>query len=167
VIELGCKLPDFVLHLSLVLSNGSQTTLAEHAGHWLIVYFYPKNNTPGCTTEGLEFNALLPQFERLNAQVLGVSRDSVRSHSNFCRKHGFDFLLISDTDEALCTAFDVIKPKNMFGKLVSGIERSTFLISPKSQLLWQWRKVRAAGHAQAVFSQLSAIRAYCLSLQQD
>jgi len=163
VFEDGQALSTTVLSLPLALADGSHTTLAQQAGHWLVLYFYPKNNTPGCTTEGLEFNALLPEFERLNARVLGVSRDSLRSHANFCRKHSFNFPLISDHDEALCSAFDVIKPKNMYGKLVRGIERSTFLLSPESKLLWQWRKVRAAGHAQAVFSQFVAVRAYCLS----
>jgi len=163
VIEQGHMLPEPVLHLPLALSNGTHTTLAQQAGQWLVLYFYPKDNTPGCTTEGLEFNALLAEFKALNAQVFGISRDSVKSHANFCHKQGFKFPLISDTDAALCTAFDVIRPKNMFGKLVSGIERSTFLISPVSQLLWQWRKVKASGHAQAVLSQLHVVQAYVLS----
>jgi len=155
MIEIGGILPDSVLNAPLALSDGSHTTLAQHAGHWVILYFYPKDNTPGCTTEGLEFNALLPEFERLNARVFGVSRDSVKSHANFCSKRGFNFPLISDQDAALCTAFDVIKPKKMFGNLVRGIERSTFLISPLSQLSLLWRNVKAAGHAQAVFEALS------------
>jgi len=159
VIELGYTLPESVLRLPLALSNGTDTTLAQQAGHWLVLYFYPKDNTPGCTTEGLEFNALLAEFEAFNAHVFGISRDSVKSHANFCHKQGFKFPLISDTDAALCTAFDVIRPKNMFGKLVSGIERSTFLISPESQLLFQWRKVKATGHAQAVLSQLRVVQA--------
>jgi len=166
VIELGDNLPEPVLHVPLALSDGSHTTLAEQAGQWLVLYFYPKDNTPGCTTEGVEFNALLPAFAALNARVFGVSRDSVKSHANFCHKRGFRFSLISDSDSILCSAFDVIKPKNMFGNLVHGIERSTFVLSPKSQLLWQWRKVRAAGHAQAVLSQLQGICAYYSSLAQ-
>ena len=111
------------------------TTLGEQAGQWLVLYFYPKDSTPGCTTEGLDFNALLPKFQHAGAQVFGVSRDSVKSHDNFCSKQGFDFPLISDTDEALCSAFDVIKMKNMYGKQVRGIERSTFLISPDGRLV--------------------------------
>ena len=95
-----------------------------------MLYFYPKDSTPCCTTEGIDFNALLPKFRKAGAVVLGVSRDSVKSHDNFCAKQGFNFPLVSDGDEALCSAFDVIKMKNMYGKQVRGIERSTFLISP-------------------------------------
>ena len=149
-------LPKSTLKLPLALSGGTSTTLAEHAGHWLVLYFYPKDSTPGCTTEGLEFNALLPQFEALDAQVLGVSRDSVKSHDNFCARQGFNFPLVSDTDQALCKAFEVIKEKNMYGRQVLGIERSTFLISPESGIVAQWRKVKVPGHAQAVLDALKA-----------
>ena len=115
----------------------------------------------GCrieTTEGLEFNALLPRFAAADARVFGVSRDSVRAHDNFCAKQGFNFPLISDADEALCQAFDVIKMKNMYGKQVRGIERSTFLISPDGHIAASWRKVKVAGHAQAVLETLLATR---------
>lgn len=149
-------LPKSTLKLPLALSGGASTTLAEHAGHWLVLYFYPKDSTPGCTTEGIDFNALLPQFEALDAKVFGVSRDSVKSHDNFCAKQGFNFPLISDADEALCKAFDVIKEKNMYGRQVLGIERSTFLISPDARIAAQWRKVKVAGHAQAVLDALKA-----------
>ncbi|MET1024511.1 MAG: peroxiredoxin [Pseudoxanthomonas sp.] len=151
-------LPKSTLKLPLALSGGTTTTLAEHAGHWLVLYFYPKDSTPGCTTEGIDFNALLPEFAALDAQVLGVSRDSVKSHDNFCAKQGFAFPLISDADEALCKAFDVIKEKNMYGRQVLGIERSTFLISPRSHIASEWRKVKVAGHAQAVLDTLKAAR---------
>lgn len=100
-----------VLKLPLALSGGDTATLADYAGAWLVLYFYPKDSTPGCTTEGLDFNALLPKFKKLNATVLGVSRDSVKSHDNFCAKQGFRFPLVSDADEALCKAFDVIHEK--------------------------------------------------------
>ncbi len=149
-------LPKSTLKLPLALSGGTSTTLAEHAGHWLVLYFYPKDSTPGCTTEGLEFNALLPQFEALDARVLGVSRDSVKSHDNFCARQGFNFPLVSDADQALCQAFEVIKEKNMYGRQVLGIERSTFLISPESAIVAQWRKVKVPGHAQAVLDALKA-----------
>lgn len=122
-----------------------------------MLYFYPKDSTPGCTTEGLDFNALLPQFKKAGAMVLGVSRDSVKSHDNFCAKQGFAFPLISDSDEALCRAFDVIKEKNMYGKQVLGIERSTFLLSPEGHVVQEWRKVKVAGHAEAV---LAAVKAH-------
>jgi len=154
--NIGDTLDRNTLDLPLALSGGATTTLAEQAGHWLVLYFYPKDSTPGCTTEGLDFNALLPRFKRAGAQVFGVSRDSVKSHDNFCGKQGFKFPLISDTDEALCSAFDVIKMKNMYGKQVRGIERSTFLISPDGTLVQEWRKVKVAGHADAVLDALKA-----------
>ncbi|ASR43992.1 peroxiredoxin [Luteimonas sp. RC10] len=144
------------LQLPLALSGGTTTTLAAYAGRWLVLYFYPKDATPGCTTEGLDFNALLPRLRALGADVLGVSRDSVRAHDNFCAKQGFAFPLVSDADEALCRAFDVIREKTMYGRKVLGIERSTFLIDPSGCIAAQWRKVRVAGHAQAVFDALQA-----------
>ncbi|MBB1060626.1 peroxiredoxin [Marilutibacter spongiae] len=154
--EEGRKLPAKTLKLPLALSGGGTTTLGEHAGQWRVLYFYPKDSTPGCTTEGLDFNALLPEFRRLGATVLGVSRDSVRSHDNFVAKQGFDFPLVSDADEALCQAFDVIREKNMYGRKVLGIERSTFLVDPSGVIARSWRKVKVAGHAQAVLDALKA-----------
>jgi peroxiredoxin Q/BCP len=142
------------LALPLQLSGGATATLGDHAGHWLVLYFYPKDSTPGCTTEGLDFNALLPGFAALDARVLGVSRDSVKSHDNFCARQGFAFPLVSDGDEALCRAFDVIREKNMYGRKVLGIERSTFLIDPQGRIARAWRKVRVPGHAQAVLQAL-------------
>ncbi|XQA74462.1 peroxiredoxin [Xanthomonas sacchari] len=152
----GDTLDRSTLALPLALSGGASATLGDYAGRWLVLYFYPKDSTPGCTTEGIEFNALLPQFEQASATVLGVSRDSVKSHDNFCAKQGFRFALVSDTDEALCRAFDVIKEKNMYGRQVLGIERSTFLLSPTGQLVRSWRKVKVPGHAQAVLDTLQA-----------
>ena len=130
----GKALPKSTLKLPLALSGGETATLSDYAGQWLVLYFYPKDSTPGCTTEGIDFNALLPKFKKLNATVLGVSRDSVKSHDNFCSKQGFKFPLVSDADEALCQAFDVIHEKNMYGRKVLGVVRSTFLISPDSRL---------------------------------
>ena len=143
-----------VLKLPLALSGGDTATLADYAGAWLVLYFYPKDSTPGCTTEGIDFNALLPKFKKLNATVLGVSRDSVKSHDNFCAKQGFKFALVSDADEALCQAFDVIHEKNMYGRKVLGVVRSTFLISPDSRLAQEWRGVKVVGHADAVLDAL-------------
>ena len=148
-----------VLKLPLALSGGDTATLADYAGAWLVLYFYPKDSTPGCTTEGLDFNALLPKFKKLNATVLGVSRDSVKSHDNFCAKQGFDFALVSDGDEALCRAFDVIHEKNMYGRKVLGVVRSTFLVGPDQRLAAEWRGVKVAGHADAVLEALKAARA--------
>ena len=152
-------LPKSTLKLPLALSGGETTTLADYAGSWLVLYFYPKDSTPGCTTEGLDFNALLPKFKKLNATVLGVSRDSVRSHDNFCAKQGFKFPLVSDADEALCKAFDVIHEKNMYGRKVLGVVRSTFLISPDGRIAQEWRGVKVAGHADAVLDALKAHQA--------
>lgn len=154
----GDTLDSTTLALPLALSGGETTTLGDLAGQWLVLYFYPKDSTPGCTTEGIDFNALLPQFSQAGARVFGVSRDSVKSHDNFCAKQGFAFPLISDGDEALCTAFDVIKLKNMYGKQVRGIERSTFLISPDSRIVQVWRKVKVAGHADTVLEALKAAK---------
>ena len=147
-----------VADFSAEATSGQRVTLSALAGRQVVLYFYPKDSTPGCTTEGLEFNALLPQFRQLDATVLGVSRDSVKSHDNFCAKQGFDFPLVSDADEALCKAFDVIREKNMYGRQVLGIERSTFLISPDARIAQAWRKVKVAGHAQAVLDALKAAR---------
>jgi peroxiredoxin Q/BCP len=142
--------------IPLALSRGGQATLGDFSGRWVVLYFYPKDATPGCTTEGLEFNALLPKFRKLGAEVLGVSRDSLRSHQNFCTKQGFRFELVSDTDEALCRAFGVIREKNMYGRKVLGIERSTFLIAPDGRIHAAWRGVKAPGHAQVVLDALKA-----------
>lgn len=149
---------DLVPDLPLALSSGATTRLSDYRGKWLVLYFYPKDSTPGCTTEGLEFNALLPKFRRLGAEVLGVSRDSLRSHQNFCAKQGFRFDLVSDADQALCNAFGVIREKNMYGRKVLGIERSTFLIDPEGRIAHSWRAVKVPGHAEAVYQTLKAAR---------
>ena len=145
--------------LPLSLSSGKAATLADYAGQWLVLYFYPKDSTPGCTTEGIDFNALLPKFKKLGASVLGVSRDSLKSHQNFCAKQGFRFDLVSDADEALCQAFGVIKEKQLYGRKYIGIERSTFLVDPKGRIAQAWRGVRVPGHAQAVLDALKAAQA--------
>lgn len=124
--------------------------LSEHAGHPVVLYFYPKDNTPGCTTEGMQFRDLYPRFEKLGAVVAGVSRDSLKSHENFKAKMGYPFPLLSDSDEALCTQFGVIKMKNMYGKKVRGIERSTFVVDKSGNLAREWRGVKVPGHAEEV-----------------
>ena len=149
---------DTVPALPLVLSSGETRSLADYRGRWLVLYFYPKDSTPGCTTEGLDFNALLPQFDAAGATVLGVSRDSIRSHRNFCAKQGFRFDLVSDADGALCEAFDVIKPKKLYGREYVGIERSTFLIDPDGRVAHAWRPVKVAGHADAVLARLRELQ---------
>jgi thioredoxin-dependent peroxiredoxin len=152
----GKALPKSTLSIPMALSGGDTTTLGDHAGKWLVLYFYPKDSTPGCTTEGNDFDALLPRFRKLGAEVLGVSRDSLKSHQNFCSRQGFRFELVSDPDGKLCRAFDVIKQKKLYGREYVGIERSTFLVDPDGRIVEQWRGVKVPGHAQAVFDALKA-----------
>jgi peroxiredoxin Q/BCP len=152
MLDAGDKVPD----LSLALSSGATAKLSDYGGRWIVLYFYPKDNTPGCTTEGLDFNALLPKFRRLGAEVLGVSRDSLKSHTNFCAKQGFKFDLVSDADETLCRAFGVIRPKRLYGREYVGVERSTFLIDPQRRIARLWRAVKVPGHAEAVFDALKS-----------
>lgn len=124
---------------------------------YTVLYFYPKDNTSGCTMEGRDFAALYSQFKEAGCEVIGVSRDSIKSHNNFCSKQGFPFALISDSDESLCKAFDVIKLKKLYGREYMGIERSTFLINPEGVVCGEWRKVKVAGHAQAVLDYLKSL----------
>lgn len=154
MLDTGDRIPRTVSELPLALSSGETANLKGFAGQWLVLYFYPKDSTPGCTTEGIDFNALLPKFRKLGATVLGVSRDSIKSHQNFCAKQGFKFDLVSDADEALCNAFGVIKPKKLYGREYVGVERSTFLIDPKGVIAQSWRPVKVPGHAQAVLDAL-------------
>jgi thioredoxin-dependent peroxiredoxin len=129
--------------------------LSKHKGKRILLYFYPKDNTPGCTTESIEFKELADQFSKQNTLIFGVSCDSVASHEKFKEKYQFPFELISDENEAICKIFDVIKEKNMYGKKYMGIERSTFLIDESGQLIAEWRKVKAKGHAQIILDYLS------------
>ena len=154
MLDIGDAAPD----LPLLLAHGGPARLSDYAGRWLVLYFYPKDSTPACTTEGLDFNALLSRFRRQQADILGVSRDSLKSHQNFCTKQEFGFDLVSDADESLCKAFDVIKLKNMYGRKLLGIERSTFLISPQSRIAHAWRGVRVPGHAEDVLATLKQVR---------
>ncbi|MCL6416333.1 peroxiredoxin [Aestuariirhabdus sp. Z084] len=126
--------------------------LSALKGYQVVIYFYPKDSTPGCTTEGQDFRDLYNDFKAAKTLIFGVSRDSLRSHENFKAKQEFPFELISDTDEALCTLFDVIKMKNMYGKQVRGIERSTFLIDAEGVLKQEWRKLKVKGHAEEVLA---------------
>ena len=132
-------------------------SLETFKGRYLILYFYPKDSTPGCTMEGQNFRDLYPKFQKLNADIVGVSRDSLKSHENFKCKQSFPFDLLSDTDETVCRLFDVIRLKNMYGKEVLGIERSTFLIGPDGVLLAEWRKVNVKGHAEKVLETLQEL----------
>lgn len=135
-----------------------EINLAQLDAAWLIIYFYPKDSTPGCTTQAVGFSCLKDQFDALNTTILGVSRDSVKAHQNFTEKQNLSINLISDKEEILCNHFDVIKEKNMYGKQVMGIERSTFIFH-NSQLVKEYRKVKAAGHAEQVLEDLKALQA--------
>jgi peroxiredoxin Q/BCP len=143
---LGKKIPDF----SAPATGDTTFRLSDHKGHPVVLYFYPKDNTPGCTAEGADFRDLHKQFAKMGAVVAGISRDTVKSHESFKAKMGFPFPLISDADEKLCAQFGVIKMKNMYGKKVRGIERSTFVIDGKGVLVKEWRGVKVPGHAEEV-----------------
>ncbi|BBA33552.1 anti-oxidant AhpCTSA family protein [Methylocaldum marinum] len=140
-------------------TSGKTITLSDYRGKYLVLYFYPKDNTPGCTQEGQDFRDLYADFQNLNAEILGISRDSVKSHEGFKCKYEFPFELISDEDETICKLYDVIKMKNMYGKQVLGIERSTFLIDPAGTIAAEWRKVRVDGHAQEVLGKIRELAA--------
>jgi peroxiredoxin Q/BCP len=142
---LGKKVTDFIAE-----STGGPFKLSAHKGHPVVLYFYPKDNTPGCTTEGAQFRDLYPKFKKLGAIVVGCSRDSIKSHEGFKEKMAFPFELLSDADEKLCSQFAVIKMKNMYGKKVRGIERSTFVIDADGKLAKEWRGVKVPGHADEV-----------------
>lgn len=134
-------------------STGNATfKLSEHRGKNVVVYFYPKDNTPGCTLESQEFRDLHAGFARANTIIVGVSRDSLKSHEGFKAKHGFPFELLSDTDEKVCEQFKVMRLKNMYGKQVRGIERSTFVFDASGELVKSWRGLRAPGHAAEVLA---------------
>ena len=128
--------------------------LSDVKGKNLVIYFYPKDNTPGCTTEGQDFRDFYKKFKKKNTEILGVSRDSIKKHENFKTKHEFPFDLLSDEDETLCKLFDVIKLKKLYGKEYLGIERSTFLIDEKGVLRQEWRKVKVKGHVDEVFNSI-------------
>ncbi|MDY6456973.1 peroxiredoxin [Acinetobacter faecalis] len=134
-----------------------EINLTEVTTEWLIIYFYPKDSTPGCTTQAVGFSCLKDEFDALNTTIFGVSRDSVKAHQNFTEKQNLTINLISDKEEALCQHFDVIKEKNMYGKKVMGIERSTFIFH-NGKLVKEYRKVKAAGHAEQVLEDLKALQ---------
>ncbi|HWQ95472.1 MAG TPA: peroxiredoxin [Gammaproteobacteria bacterium] len=150
-IALGKPVPNF----KLPATGGKTVSLADLKGKNVVLYFYPKDKTPGCTLEGQNFRDEQSKFAKLDTVVLGVSRDSVKSHESFKQDEAFNFDLLADEDEKLCRMFDVIKLKNMYGKEVMGVERSTFLIDKKGVLRKEWRKVKVDGHVDEV---LEAVR---------
>lgn len=150
--KIGEPAPDFTLEAT----GGKTISLSDFKGKkHVALYFYPKDNTPGCTTEGQNFRDAYDEFVKLDTEILGVSRDSVRTHENFKKKHDFPFDLLSDPDEIACKAYDVIKEKKLYGKTHMGIERSTFLIDKNGILVREWRKVKVKGHVEEV---LEAVR---------
>lgn len=145
-VEVGKAAPQF----SLKNQDGIEISLKDLKGKWVVLYFYPKDNTPGCTVEACDFSAALPDFKELDAVVLGVSPDSVKSHQNFIQKQNITFTLLSDEEKEVAKAYDVWKLKKNYGKEYMGVERSTFLIDPEGKIAKIWRKVSVKGHADEV-----------------
>ena len=152
-VSAGKTVPDFS-----AAATGGAFDLSASRGKTVVLYFYPKDNTPGCTTEGADFASLHGKFAKAGARVFGVSRDSLKSHENFKSKMGFPFDLISDPDERLCALFGVMKMKNMYGKQVRGIERSTFVIDAAGKLAREWRGVKVPGHAEEVLAFVQSMK---------
>lgn len=151
--KLNQPAPDF----SLPATSGKIIKFSELKGQHVVLYFYPKDCTSGCTLEGQDFRDCYGQFSKLNTIILGVSRDNLKLHEKFKSEHSFPFELISDAEEKLCQLYDVIKDKNMYGKKVKGIERSTFLIDAKGILRHEWRKIKVDGHVQTVLETVKTL----------
>ena len=143
-----------VPHFTAAATGDKDISLADLKGQNVVIYFYPKDNTPGCTSEGKDFRDYYSEFVQKNTLIFGVSRDSVKVHEGFKAKHQFPFDLLSDKDETLCKLFDVIKLKKLYGREYMGIERSTFLINEQGVLLKEWRKVKVSGHVEAVLNSI-------------
>lgn len=149
-INIGDKVPNFTAS-----SNQGEISLNSYLGKHVILYFYPKDNPPGCTVEANDFKALYPKFKEKNAEIIGVSRDSLASHNKFECKYDLPFPLLADTDSKICDLFEIINNKSIFGKTALGLVRSTFLIDPTGKLIKEWRKVKVANHAQEVLEALN------------
>jgi peroxiredoxin Q/BCP len=146
-----------VADFSLPATNGQTFTLSAAHGKHLVIYFYPKDNTPGCTTQAQQFRDLYAQFQKAHCEIVGISRDSLKSHENFKLKFALPFALLSDAHEIACTLFGVIKIKSMYGKQVRGIERSTFVFDKEGLLRHEWRGLKASGHAQEVLNFVTSL----------
>ena len=146
-------LPDF----SAPMTSDKTFQLEKLKGKNIVLFFYPKDNTPGCTTESMNFRDLHAEFQNANTEIFGISRDSLRSHENFKKKLEMPFELISDSDEALCSLFDVIREKKMYGKIVRGIQRSTFVVSAEGELVKEWRAVKVPGHVDEVLEYVASM----------
>lgn len=150
---LNQAVPDF----QLPATSGKTFQLSDFRGKYIILYFYPKDSTPGCTTQGIQFRDAYTDFQSSNSEIFGISRDSLKSHENFKAKFTFPFELLADTEEQACSLFGVIKMKNMYGKQVRGIERSTFIIDTNGKLVKEWRGVKVDGHAAEVLNFIKSL----------
>jgi len=150
---LNQPVPDF----ALPATSDKTIQLSDFLGKYVVVYFYPKDSTPGCTTQGMQFRDAYADFQQANTDIVGISRDPVKSHENFKAKFSFPFELLADTEEIACGIFGVMKMKNMYGKQVRGIERSTFVINPQGELIREWRGVKVDGHAQEVLTFIQSL----------
>ena len=153
MIKENTKAPNF----KLPSTSKKDYSLKDSVGNYVIIYFYPKDSTPGCTLEGQDFRDNYKKFQSLDTDILGVSRDSLKSHENFKAKQEFPFDLLSDPDEKMCKAFDVMQMKSMYGKEYMGVDRSTFLIDKKQKVVKEWRKVKVKGHVDEVLSAVEEI----------
>lgn len=151
-VAVGKQAPRFTLQ-----GTGGQWSLDDAAGSNVVIYFYPRDNTPGCTLEGESFTGAYAQFKKAKTLIFGISPDTVESHEKFKKKMGFPFELLSDPNQEACKLYDVIQEKSMYGKRYMGVERSTFLIDPKGVLRQEWRKVKVNGHAEAVLAAVKAL----------
>ena len=149
-LEMNHVVPNF----DLLGTSETNFSLKNYLGKLVILYFYPRDSTPGCTNEGIDFTNLYQDFKKKNVEIFGISRDSIKSHEKFKEKYNFPFELLSDSEETACSLFDVIKLKNMYGKQVQGIERSTFLIDTEGKLINEWRGLKVPGHAEEVLNSI-------------
>ena len=149
-LEINHVVPNF----ELLGTSETNFSLKNYLGKLVVLYFYPRDSTPGCTNEGIDFTSLYQDFKKKNVEIFGISRDSIKSHEKFKEKYNFPFELLSDSEEIACSLFDVIKLKNMYGKQVQGIERSTFLIDTEGNLINEWRGLKVPGHAEEVLNSI-------------
>jgi thioredoxin-dependent peroxiredoxin len=152
--ELGTNSPE----VCLMATNGEMLNIKDHRGKWVVLYFYPKDNTPGCTTEAIEFSDALKDFHDLNTVILGVSPDSIESHQKFTDKHGLDITLLSDPDHSIMESFKAWTLRKMYGKEYMGVKRSTFLIDPKGRIAHIWPNVKVKGHVAEVMEKLKELQ---------
>jgi peroxiredoxin Q/BCP len=157
VVESPSVVDKIVPEFSAAMTGDTPFKLSDYKGKSIVLYFYPKDNTPGCTTEGMQFRDAHGEFKRADAEIFGISRDSIRSHDSFKSKLALPFELISDPDETLCIMFNVMKMKNMYGKQVRGVERSTFVIDAAGKLVKEWRGVKVPGHVDEVLEFVKAL----------